>query len=52
MKYQRLLGICKTCTGCNRLELKEFKGVYQCINYIKKEFENGKDITKMELDKT
>lgn len=25
---------CKTCGGCNRLELPEFKGTYRCENYI------------------
>ena len=29
--------ICYTCYGCGRLELEEFKGVYRCKNYIKKE---------------
>lgn len=25
---------CKTCLGCNRLELIDFTGVYRCENYI------------------
>lgn len=33
MSYPQLIGICKTCLGCNKLELKEFKGTYQCNNY-------------------
>lgn len=32
---QELIGKCKTCLGCNRLELIEFKGTYRCENYIK-----------------
>lgn len=26
---------CKTCLGCNRLELENFKEVYRCENYMK-----------------
>lgn len=27
--------LCKTCTGCNRLEDENFNGVYRCNNYAK-----------------
>lgn len=33
--YPELKGKCKTCSGCNQLELKEFRGVYECKNYVK-----------------
>lgn len=33
--YPELKGKCKTCLGCNQLELKEFRGVYECKNYKK-----------------
>lgn len=33
--YKELIGKCKTCLGCNRLENIDFKGVYRCENYIK-----------------
>ncbi len=26
---------CKTCLGCNRQELDNFKEVYRCENYVK-----------------
>lgn len=25
-----LKGLCKNCLGCNRLELEDFKGTYEC----------------------
>lgn len=25
---------CKTCFGCNLLEIKQFKGRYECKNYV------------------
>lgn len=25
---------CKTCFGCNLLEIKYFKGKYECNNYV------------------
>ena len=28
--YRELVGKCKTCLGCNRLEDINFKGVYRC----------------------
>ena len=31
--------LCKTCMGCNKQELDNFKEVYRCNNYAK-----GKDI--------
>jgi hypothetical protein len=32
--------LCKTCRGCNRLELETFQGIYRCNNYIKGGKEN------------
>ena len=26
---------CKTCLGCNRLELEDFKEICRCENYVK-----------------
>lgn len=26
---------CKTCLGCNRLEMPDFKEVYRCENYMR-----------------
>lgn len=26
---------CKSCMGCNRLELAEFKEIYRCENYMR-----------------
>ena len=46
-----LVGLCITCLGCNRLEDKNFKGVYRCefatteqitIEDLRKELENDK----------
>lgn len=34
-RYPELKGKCKTCLGCNQLELKSFSGVYECKNYMK-----------------
>lgn len=34
-KYPELYGKCPTCLGCNRLDLKDFKGVYRCNSYVK-----------------
>lgn len=34
-KYPELKGKCKTCLGCNRLEDKTFRGIYECKNYVK-----------------
>ena len=34
-QYKDLKGKCKTCLGCNQLELKKFNGVYECKNYMK-----------------
>lgn len=34
-KYPELYGKCPTCLGCNRLDLKGFKGVYRCNSYVK-----------------
>lgn len=38
--------ICFKCLGCNQLELKDFKGVTQCNNFveIRKEKRDGKNI--------
>lgn len=32
--YRELKGICRTCLGCNKLELEEFEGVYSCPNEL------------------
>ena len=48
-KYESLEGICKEaiknnkCTGCNRLELPEFKGVQNC-KYVKSDIEEIKEV--------
>lgn len=34
MKYQELIGKCKTCIGCSLLELGTFKGKYRCQNFV------------------
>lgn len=34
IKYPELIGKCKTCLGCQRLEQEDFKGVYRCQYYI------------------
>lgn len=36
MKYPELIGKCKNCLGCNKLEDKTFKGTYRC-NYATSE---------------
>ena len=36
-KYPELHGKCLTCLGCNRLDLKDFKGVYRCDSYVEGE---------------
>ena len=30
MKYPKLIGVCKDCLGCQRLENTNFVGVYKC----------------------
>ena len=30
MKYPKLIGVCKDCLGCQRLENPNFIGVYKC----------------------
>ena len=30
MKYPKLIGVCKDCLGCQRLENEKFIGVYKC----------------------
>lgn len=40
--------LCYTCYGCNRLELEDFKGVYRCKNYMKKERAKDEQIQKQE----
>jgi uncharacterized protein YodC (DUF2158 family) len=37
MKYPKLIGICKDCLGCMRLEDPKFIGVYKCKWFEKKE---------------
>ena len=34
MQYVELTGNCKTCSGCNLLEIPFFKGKQECSNYI------------------
>ena len=34
MKYIELTGKCKTCFGCNLLEITFFRGKQECSNYI------------------
>lgn len=38
-----LIGICKTCLGCNRLLDENFKGIYRCPNYKKGKTEREND---------
>lgn len=45
MQYIELTGKCKTCLGCNLLELKYFKGKENCNNYTKAN-ESGLDMCK------
>lgn len=35
MKYIELTGKCKTCMGCNLLEITFFRGKNECENYVK-----------------
>lgn len=35
MKYPPLIGLCKDCLGCQRLEDPNFRGVYKC-RYVEK----------------
>ena len=35
MKYIELTCKCKTCMGCNLLEITLFKGKNECENYVK-----------------
>ena len=32
-----MIGLCKNCLGCNQLENKDFKGIYNCKYYIEVE---------------
>jgi len=50
-----LIGLCKNCLGCNRLEDKNFKGTYRCeyatieeldINTLKKELSNERKMER------
>lgn len=45
MKYIELTGKCKTCMGCNLLELQFFKGKNECENYVKAN-DSGLDLCK------
>lgn len=38
---------CKTCLGCNRLEDKDFKELYDCKNYIKGTLTTTENIIKI-----
>lgn len=44
MKYAELKGLCKNCIGCNRLEITNYAGTYQCSNYI-----DGTKIENLEI---
>lgn len=33
---KEITGKCKSCLGCNRLEIEEFKGIEECSNYAKR----------------
>ena len=39
---------CKTCLGCNLLESGQFKGKYECENYVKAN-QSGLDMCKKVL---
>ena len=44
--YGEVMGKCRDCYGCSRLEQIEFHGIYRCDNYkqyIKIEKENSED---------
>lgn len=43
---KKLMGICRTCLGCNRLLDYEFKGIYRCPNYMKGRAENEENSSK------
>lgn len=45
MKYTELTGKCKTCMGCNLLELQFFRGKNECANYVKAN-DSGLDLCK------
>lgn len=45
MQYVELTGKCKTCSGCNLLEIPFFRGKQECSNYIQAN-ESGFDICK------
>lgn len=51
MKYPKLIGVCATaiknnlCTGCNRLEIPEFRGLKNC-KYVEKENWKQEEIWK------
>lgn len=40
--------LCYTCAGCLREEIPDFKGVYRCKNYMKKERAKDEQIQKQE----
>lgn len=54
MKYPKLEGICATaiknnlCTGCNRLEMPDFKGLEEC-KYAKSPIEYINEILGIQL---
>ena len=49
MKYIALTGKCKTCFGCNLLEIQFFRGKQECSNYIQAN-ESGFDLCKRILE--
>ena len=49
MKYIEITGKCKTCMGCNILEIQFFRGKQECSNYIQAN-ESGFDLCKRILE--
>lgn len=49
MQYVELTGKCKTCSGCNLLEIPFFRGKQECSNYIQAN-ESGFDLCKRILE--
>lgn len=43
MKYQELIGKCRSCIGCSLLEMQKFKGKYRCENFVDGGKENGRE---------
>ena len=49
MQYVELTGKCKTCSGCNLLEIQFFRGKTECNNYVKAN-DTGIDLCKRILE--